>query len=181
MRILIYGFGPYRQFRENVTAKIISGLRSRPGLKKLVFPVRFRQTTFTGALSRHRPDIVLGLGQSSRRRIEIESRAVNRRRSRKSDAPKPIFRSGPKHLRATLELKASRFTNRSKNAGDYVCNYSMYVILREIAQANANTRFGFVHIPYDYDVVKARRLIERFLQQCYRSATSRKPQKPGER
>ena len=69
MRILIYGFGPYRRFHENITAKIIAALPKRAGLKKLVFPVRFQRAPFVQALKQHNPDIVLGLGQSSRRAI----------------------------------------------------------------------------------------------------------------
>ena len=50
MRILIYGFRPYRQFHDNVTEKIVSSLPKRRGLKKIVFAVRFHKSQFTGAV-----------------------------------------------------------------------------------------------------------------------------------
>jgi pyrrolidone-carboxylate peptidase len=172
MRILIYGFGPYRQFRENITAKIIDALPRRAGLKKLVFPVRFQRALFVQAL-KHNSDIVVGLGQSSRRAIEIETRAVNRRSVGTAEKVRPIFTRENKHLATTLKVKAGRSAKVSKDAGDYVCNYSMYVMLREIARENLNVSFGFIHIPHDYDEGAARRFIEGVLRQCYRSRTRR--------
>jgi pyrrolidone-carboxylate peptidase len=174
MRILIYGFGPYRRFRENITAKIIAALPRRAGLKKLVFPVRFQRAPFVQALKQHSPDIVLGLGQSSRRGIQVETRAVNRRRVRTAEELRPIFTSENKQLFTTLKLKAQRRAQVSKDAGDYVCNYSMYVMLREIVREHLNVSFGFIHIPHDYDEPAARRFIEGVLRQCYRSQARRK-------
>jgi pyroglutamyl-peptidase len=173
VRILIYGFGPYRRFRENITAKIIEALPRRAGLKKLVFPVRFQRAPFVQALKQHRPDIVLGLGQSSRRGIQVETRAVNHRRVKKAHKRRPIFTGENKRLATTLNLRTVRWAKVSKDAGDYVCNYSMYVMLREIVRENLNVSFGFIHIPHDYDERVARRFIEGVLRQCYRSEARR--------
>jgi pyroglutamyl-peptidase len=164
MRILLYGFGPYKQFRQNITAKIVRSVPKKTGLRKLVFPVRFDRAQFIKALDRYRPDIVLGLGQSSRRGIEIETRAANRRRANKKDSPKPIRRNGPKSLAATLALRLGRQARRSNNAGDYVCNYSMYVVLDQIKRKGLQTAFGFLHIPHDYNVRKAGKLVRAVLK-----------------
>lgn len=163
MRVLIYGFGPYRQFRDNITAKILETLPVSGGLKKIVFPVRFDRNQFVRALKRHRPDIVLGLGQSSRRNIEIEARALNRRREGKTNEG-PISAVGPRWLPTTLGIKAGRQTRRSRNAGDYVCNYSMYVMLAHIARTKMRIPFGFIHIPHDYERRKAGRFVRRVLR-----------------
>ena len=165
MRILVYGFGPYRQFRDNITARIIKSLPGQVGLKKIIFPVRFQRHQFVDALDRYKPDIILGLGQSSRTRIEVESRARNRRRARNLEAPRPIFKNKPASLPTTLPIHAGRGAGRSNNAGDYVCNYSMFVLLVEISRRQLKTRFGFVHIPHDCDERKARRLVQRILRQ----------------
>ena len=50
-RILLYGFGPYRQFRDNITARIIKSLPRQAGLKKVVFPVRFHRAQFVEAIA----------------------------------------------------------------------------------------------------------------------------------
>lgn len=171
MRILIYGFGPYRQFHDNITAQIIKSLPARSGLKKVVFPVRFQRGQFIGALRRHNPEVVIGLGQSARQQIEVEARAKNRRRARKIDKPRAIILNGPKTRPTTLEIKTGRWIGRSKNAGDYVCNYSMFVLLDEIARKDLKIPFGFIHIPRDCDRQKASRLVQRVLRQCQNPRT----------
>src|SRR5574341_771784 len=166
-RILLYGFGPYREFRDNITARIIRSLPSQAGLKKLLFPVRFRRRQFIDALHRHRPDIILGLGQSSRKQIEVETRARNRRRARKQDRPRPIFNDQPKLLPTTLAIRAGRWAGMSKDAGDYVCNYSMFVLLDEIRRKEMRTRLGFIHIPHDCDHREASRYVLRILRRFH--------------
>jgi pyroglutamyl-peptidase len=166
MQILLYGFGPYRQFRDNITARILKSLPARSGLKKVVFPVRFQRRQFISALRRHKPAVVLGLGQSTRQQIEVEARARNRRRARKSDKPKAIIGTAPKTRPTTLDIKRGRWIGKSTNAGDYVCNYSMFVLLEEIARKELKIPFGFIHIPYDCDPEKASRFVQRVLRQC---------------
>jgi pyroglutamyl-peptidase len=168
MRILVYGFGPYRQFRDNISARLIERLPIEAGLKTIVFPVRFQRRQFVAAIRRHQPDVVLGLGQSSRKRIEVEKRARNRRRERQFDKPRPIFANRPLRMPTTLKLRSGRWVGTSRNAGDYVCNYSMYVLLDEIARGRRAVRFGFIHIPHDYDLDKAGRMLRRVLKQCRR-------------
>jgi pyroglutamyl-peptidase len=165
-RILLYGFGPYRQFRDNITAKIVQSLPRQPGLRKVVFPARFSRKQFVDALKRHNPDVVLGLGQSSRRRIEVELQAKNRRRSSKAAKAKTISGRGPARLKTTLDVKIERQVGKSTNAGDYVCNFSMYVMLAHIRRVGTDVPYGFIHIPYDHDRVKARRSVAKILRCC---------------
>ena len=174
MRILVYGFGPYRRFHDNITAQIIKSLPAQVGLKKLIFPVRFQRSQFVSALRRYKPAIVLGLGQSARRRIEIEARAKNRRRARKTDLPRPILIGGPKAWKTTLEIESRRGIGRSSNAGDYVCNYSMFVLLNEIVRKDLKIPFGFIHIPHDYGLPNASRFVRTVLRQCRRSRAKAK-------
>jgi pyrrolidone-carboxylate peptidase len=162
-RILLYGFGPYRHFKDNITAKVIKTLPALSGLKRVVFPVRFHRGQFVQALERHKTDVVLGLGQSSRRSIEFETQAVNRRRGGKKAKARAIRRRGPRWLPTTLEIPYGRI-KRSKNAGDYVCNFSMYVMLEQIRRAGAKIKFGFVHIPHDADPRQATQVIARALR-----------------
>jgi pyrrolidone-carboxylate peptidase len=163
-RILLYGFGPYRQFRDNITAKIIKSLPPAKGVVRVVFRVRFDRAQFVQALERHRPDIVLGLGQSSRRTLEVETRAANRRRADKHSRARPIRKGGTRWLPTTLALKLGRGIKQSKNAGDYVCNYSMYIMLDHIGRDTCAAAFGFVHIPHDYDLRCAKTIILKALQ-----------------
>jgi pyroglutamyl-peptidase len=150
MRLLIYGFGPYREFPENITEKILRRLPRRSGLKKIVFPVRFYKRQFINAVKNHEPDVILGLGQCSRgQRLRIESRAKNRKRNSPKEKARPIIVGGPQRLGTNLKLALNG--ESSNNAGDYVCNYSMYVILHFIKRHRLPIRYGFIHIPYRYD------------------------------
>jgi len=160
MRILIYGFGPYHQFRDNVTEKIVRALPKRRGLKKIVFPVRFHKGQFTGAVEQFRPDVILGLGQCSTGRVlRIETRAVNRLRNTKNEQPKPIVRAGSPELYPDLQLDLAGRARMSRDAGDYVCNFSMYVMLDHIKRLRLPILYGFVHVPCRYDQKLAQRAL----------------------
>ena len=167
VRVLIYGFGPYRKFTENITAQIIDSLAPRPGLRRVVLPVRFQRKQFVDALGYPMPLMVVGLGQSSRPRIEVETRAINRRRASKASAPRPITAGGEAWLPATMPLEVLSASARSINAGDYVCNFSMYVMLEEIERQEHHGRFAFVHIPFDHDLPGACRYVERVVVECF--------------
>jgi pyroglutamyl-peptidase len=172
MRLLVYGFGPYKQFKTNITQKIIRKFPRSANLKKIVFPVRFDKNQFIAAVAKHRPDVILGLGQcGSGKHLRIERRAVNRRRNSKEEKGRTIRRGGPKSLTPTLRLRKTLFGGQAKsssNAGDYVCNYSMYMVLDHIKRKSSKTRFGFVHIPHDYPFARAFRLIRRAVRRLDR-------------
>jgi pyroglutamyl-peptidase len=162
MRLLIYGFGPYRHFQDNVTEKIVRRLRRRDGRKKIVFPVRFHRGQFLNAIKKHRPDFILGLGQCAHgERLRIEVQAVNRRRNSPGDKARPILAGGPPSLKTSIRLSLGRQGKSSNKAGEYVCNYSMYIILDFIKRHRLPIRFGFIHIPHRYDYRKAMRLVEK--------------------
>ena len=169
MRVLVYGFGPYRQFRKNITARIVKSLAISPALATEIFPVRFQRRQFTAALNRHRPDIVLGLGQCMRSHIDLESRAHNHKRASKSAELRPILKNRPRVLPTTLTMRTGRMLRMSNDAGDYVCNYSMYVMLDAIARKRSRARFGFIHIPHDWNLNQAVQLVRRILRQCRRA------------
>lgn len=164
MRVLVYGFGPYKRFSDNITEKIIGMLPSQPNVKTVVFQVRFHKRQFINVLKRHQPDVVIGLGQCTRNRAEIESRATNRQRAGKKGSVKLIRRSGAEFLPTTLEIKLGPQVGRSVNAGDYVCNYSMYVMLDYIRRNAGEVELTFLHIPHDADPRKATALVTRAIK-----------------
>jgi hypothetical protein len=118
-------------------------------------------------IQRTKPDIVLGLGQSSRQRIEIERQAANRRRTRPGVSSRRILPGAPQRLPTTLRLRIGGEARRSTDAGDYVCNFSMYVMLEHIRRNRLNMDYGFIHIPHDYDVLKATRLVEKIVGRLF--------------
>lgn len=165
MRILVYGFGVYRNFKENVTEKIIRRLPPRRQLRKIIFPVKFHGRQFIDSVRKHDPEVILGLGQCSRgKRLRIERRAINRRRNDRGEKAQPIVRGGPRQLPTNLKLNIGSQARLSRNAGDYVCNYSMYVILDHLMRRRMPVGFGFIHIPHDYDPRKASRILAKAIE-----------------
>jgi len=169
MRVLVYGFGPYKRFKNNITREIVGKLRASRNLMKIVFPVRFDKKQFTAAIKKHRPDVILGLGQcSTGRLLRIERRAVNKRRNHKKEKPRSILRGGSKWIPTDLKLGKSAWDKRAKisyDAGDYVCNFSMYVILDYLRRPGSATRFGFIHIPHGHNLKYAGRFVSRVLRE----------------
>jgi pyrrolidone-carboxylate peptidase len=162
MRFLLYGFGPYRQFQNNISAEIVRKFPKRPWIKKAVFPVRFDRSQFINTIRDGRPEIILGLGQCSRGRLlRIERTAVNRRRNSKKEKPRPITAAGAKKLSVNLKLDLGSQARSSRDAGNYVCNYSMYVILDYLQRHRLSTRLAFVHIPHNYHPNKALRVLQK--------------------
>jgi pyrrolidone-carboxylate peptidase len=177
MRILLYGFGPYRQFRDNVTERILRKIPKRRGLTKIVFPVKFNRSQFIGAVTRYKPQWIVGLGQCSRgRRLRIETRAINRRRSSKREKARPIVARGAPKLFTDLRLDLGRQARRSRNAGDYVCNFSIYVILETLRHHQLEIRYGFIHVPHDYDPEKAAGLLTHALNRVARQESAGWPE-----
>jgi len=166
MRVLLYGFGPYKQFKSNITHRIVTKLPRSANLKKIVFPVRFNKTQFTAAIAKHRPDVILGLGQcSTGTKLRVERRAVNVRRNNKEEKGRAIVRGGAKALRTTLKLRGlGKQAQESRSAGDYVCNFSMYVMLEYLKRRRKEAHYGFVHIPHDYDRDRAARFVRKVIQ-----------------
>ena len=177
MRILIYGFGAYRQFKQNITQQVLGKLRRSAGLKKIVFPVRFDRRQFTSAVKQYRPDVVLGLGQCSRGRLmRIERRAINRKRNNGKGRARPIVRGGPRRLPTTLKLETlglGKSAKVSRDAGDYVCNFSMYIMLNYLRRCRPDARFGFIHIPRDFNPERVVRFVRRILRKAVGKCSTR--------
>jgi len=173
-RILIYGFGPYRHFQKNVTETIVRRFPQLPRLRRIVFPVKFQKAQFIKAVNEHKPDVILGLGQCSRGSLlRIETGAYNRRRSTKQEKPRPIAGGGARKLPTNLPLDLGRQARASYRPGDYVCNYSMYIIMEFLRRRRWQSRLGFVHIPHKADPEKVTKLLTKALDKIVVETKSR--------
>jgi len=162
MRILLYGFKPFLHYKENVTEKVLRKIKKKKNLKKVVFDVKFNKKQFIDEIKSFRPDIIIGLGQHPRgKMLRNERKAVNSKKYKKKDRPKPINPKGEDCLFSTLKVKRSKRIWYSHDAGEYVCNFSMYVILDHIR--SKDIQFTFIHIPQDYDVNKVVRYLKKLI------------------
>ena len=169
MRILVYGFEPYLSYKENVTKKVLRKLRIGKNLIKIVFPVYFHKQIFLNKIRRVNPDIIVGLGQYSRgHKIRIERKAINLKRSGQKEKLKVIAQNKPHHYFLKMKLNKDANSWISYNSGDYVCNFSMYVISDYIRKRK--TKYAFIHIPKDYSINKATRFVEAKLREIQKTA-----------
>lgn len=117
----------------------------------------------TEAIDRHRPALVVCLGQAGgRAHLSVERVAINVDDARIEDnagarpIDEPVAVDGPPAYFATLPIKAMAKAMRdagvpaevSNSAGTYVCNHVMYGVLHHLARSPSATRAGFIHVPY---------------------------------
>jgi len=154
-KTLVYGFRPFLDVEENISASVVRALRPRGGLVKRVFDVKFHRSQFIDAVRAADAELVLGLGLHGRaRKLRIERRAVNVRRSPHKPC-RPIRAGGPDYRFVSLKIRPSALSTVTYDAGTYVCNFSMYV-LSEFCESRG-IPYAFVHVPPDArvrDVVK---------------------------
>ena len=163
MRITIYGFKSFLDYKENITEKIIKKIKNKKNLKKIVFNVEFNKNQFLKEIKKSNPDIIIGLGQYSRgEKIRIERKAINAQRKNEEKFSKKINKKGLKYLFTNLKLKKDSFSWISYYAGDYVCNFSMYIISDFIK--NKNIKYAFIHIPKDFKLSEAVEFVEKRLK-----------------
>jgi len=151
-RILIYGFGPYQQYTTNITEALLRDMRLPRNVFTEVFDVRFSRRMFENTFETVQPDVILGLGQHPRaRKLRIERRTYKR-----DHFAQARF--------VNLSLPHTSETTVTYDAGNYVCNYSMWVSTAWCIQNNA--RCGFLHVPKDYSMNKLEKYVRRVITSC---------------
>lgn len=172
-KILVYGFGPYAEFSENITEAILALLGDNDEIVTECFETKFSRAMFYRALERHAPEIIIGLGQHRRaRKLRIERKAVNLR-GRKPGPLKPIRDGGPPYLFVNLRLHDSEETTVTCDAGTYVCNFSMYVCLEYCRKTGC--RFAFIHVPRRYDAAAAAGYVLKAIRQARETMKASEP------
>lgn len=160
--ILIYGFGPFRHYRRNITQALLQRLPKRAQLETLILPVRFEPELFLEPVKTLQPDYILGLGQCPRGDLlRLERKAWNLMRDKSQGLEAVIEVDGPASLPVTWHLPLHSDTRVSYDAGRYVCNFSMYTLSR-YAQQN-QVPYAFVHIPRSFSLNRAQAWLENLL------------------
>ena len=166
--LLVCGFGPFPGVPENPAMLTVEQLRSerwRPGTATVGYALL--PTTWGGAvdtvLARLGPgvDAVLLVGVASTADcFRVETQGRNATATAAPDANgamhphRRIEADGPEHRPATAPIAAivsaiaaeGLGVEASPDAGDYLCNYSLYRLLGEADAAGA-PRVGFLHLP----------------------------------
>ncbi len=167
--LLVTGFGPFPGAPANPTEALVRELAHVPpetfgaaGFHAVVLPTEYRRSwsILRRLYGRLAPDVVVHFGLSARADALMIERTARRRCA--SDRPDAVGfaprrgqarRTGPETLASTLPaeriiaalLEAGLPAAASDDAGDYVCNATLY---RSLAEAAASPRrIGFVHVP----------------------------------
>jgi pyroglutamyl-peptidase len=168
IRMLVTGFGQFPGVRRNPAAVLVQALQKyKRRLMRLdielnldILPVTYAEIAprLKALAAKVRPDACLHLGLAARRKVlSVETRALNRISPLRRDACKAaparfrISPGGPEVLRSTFPapaiaaaLTAAGLPARlSGNAGNYVCNQTLYLSLA----LNPAVPIGFIHVP----------------------------------
>jgi pyrrolidone-carboxylate peptidase len=157
--LLIYGFGPYLDFEDNITLEVIGRLPPELRRRSHVFDVVFDAAMFETRFADTQPRYLLGLGQTPHgNNLRIESRTVNA-------MAEPTTQPGPIDSRASegqrpmsWRLPDDPACVVSRDAGTYVCNFSMW-IAEDWARRNGAAA-AFIHVPRVFDPGQAARYVE---------------------
>ncbi|WOO42208.1 hypothetical protein [Rubellicoccus peritrichatus] len=156
-RALVYGFGPFQNYRHNVTSDIVAEINQTGLATGIVFDVRFDREMFEDAIKHHRPDIIIGMGQHpGAKKIRIERRAVNWRKDDQLNE-QMIAENGPRYRYTSLKIPDDDLSTITYDAGTYVCNFSMYVMCEY--SKRTGVPFAFLHVPFDVDPKRVVRYI----------------------
>jgi pyroglutamyl-peptidase len=171
--VLVTGFEPFGGEKSNPSWDICNRLpREIAGLRVEIcrVPCEFRRAieTVASAIEKHRPALVVCLGQAGgRAHMSVERVAINIDDSRIADnggaqpVDEAIAPNGPPAYFATLPVKAMAKamgaagvpTEVSNSAGTYVCNHLMYGVLHYLAASGLGAHAGFIHVPYSEEQV----------------------------
>jgi len=175
--VLVTGFEPFGGEKVNpswqVCAKLPNSIAGHR-IETCRVPCEFRTAieVVAEAIQRHRPSIVLSLGQAGgRAQMAVERVAINVDDARAPDnagqqpIDEEIAANGPPAYFSTLPVKAMVAAMRgagvpaelSNSAGTYVCNHLMYGVLHFLAASGTAARAGFIHVPYSEEQVLDKR------------------------
>jgi pyroglutamyl-peptidase len=165
--VLVTGFEPFGGEALNPSARVAQALHGRTidGVPVIgaVLPCVFGAAidALRDALERHRPQLVLALGQAAgRSALSLERVAINVDDARIPDnagvqpVDTPVVAKGPAAHFTTLPVKAMVAALRaaghpaelSHSAGTFVCNHVFYG-LQHALRARRSARSGFMHLP----------------------------------
>lgn len=168
MRVLITGFEPYWDYPENsswaVAEKVTACGMLDVDIVAEQMPVSFERvaTAIRNAVEKHRPDLIIMLGQSGGSdRVKLERVALNMMDSKLADndgvipneelintnTPTALFTNMPiRSLRTAIEEQGVA-VKISNSCGLYVCNRLYYEALL-LCQEQPQIRAIFVHLPF---------------------------------
>ncbi|WP_396287321.1 pyroglutamyl-peptidase I [Amycolatopsis sp. PS_44_ISF1] len=174
MTVLMTGFEPFNGSAINPSWEAVSLAAERHREVVAVrLPCEFDTTAaaLRAAIERHRPDVVVCVGQAGRREeVTPEYVAINVLDTPIPDnvgtQPRdlPVLEGGPAAYFTSLPVKAAATAIRaagipgsvSYTAGTTGCNHAFYCLMHLLATEFLGLRGGFVHVPFSPEQSAAR-------------------------
>ena len=150
--LLIYGFGPFDGYETNISQQVVLRLPPLPNCSTAVFDVCFSRQMFMDVFERLNPSHILGLGQTAHGdRLRVERVARNEMAERGGEVVAIVPGASSKTL--SWCLPEDERCEVGNDAGQYVCNFSMWAADEWVRQRNGLS--AFVHVPAQHDVESA--------------------------
>ena len=157
--VLIYAFSSWGGKSKNVSQEVLQALEVQAD--KVTLKVKFEYEPYKDIVKRGY-NLIVGLGQYPRgRSIRIERFAQNLFGSR-AKGYVPIELGGPDKIELDLRLTPMPGVLFSDDAGRFVCNFSMYTLMRH---KKKETKLAFFHIPKQVGVDWATEVVSKLLAQ----------------
>lgn len=157
-KVLVYAFASWGKNNTNISEQILNQL-DLP-VDKIVLPVSFNKQVYSDILNKGYTHII-GLGQHNTGSLIRIEQIANNIYGSKSNGYQTI-ESRPTTLQVDLQLIPTSHSILTYDAGKFVCNYSMYTILRE---KRKDQQFAFLHIPKSINLYDATIHVEEILKQ----------------
>lgn len=166
MTVLLFGFEPFLEFDENPSDLVVRSLQGRTmaghDVVGRTLPVDYSsiEGQILSGVEAVKPDLALGFGLAAGRdRVTPEKVALNYVNSKSKDNSGrilegvPITTGQPDALFTNLPVEAlvdelnrqAIPSSLSLSAGAYLCNYVMYISMREAKRSGFKS--GFIHLP----------------------------------
>ena len=163
-KLLIYGFKPFGKYKKNISEELVKKIKVPDDfkVKKVILPVRFSKRILR-EIKKFKPDFILGLGQKGKGKLLEIERATENIYNKNGKAK--IFPKAPKRYFLNLIFDKIKGTRRDYHSGDYVCNWTRYLIMNYINKHKLNIKFTFLHAPKDFPIKKGVEIITKILNQ----------------
>lgn len=164
-KVLIYGFRPFKKYKTNISAEIIKRIKEKE-ITKVILPIVYKKKYIINRVRKSKPDIIIGLGQTAGEKfLTIERKAKNIYEKERPTGRKVINPKGQKEIFLNWKPKTPRGVRISYDPGEYLCNFTMYCLMNYINKNNLKTKFTFIHIPNDYSLQKATKIIQEIISE----------------
>ncbi|MFC1755223.1 hypothetical protein ACFL96_17835 [Thermoproteota archaeon] len=176
---VIAGFKPFLNYKRNSTEEFLKKIPDSNNIKKVILPVWYSKHAILRPIKKYNPStyIILGMWQGNHIKTETVAKneyltfknpfmrlfirilslfRINYKTDKKIPKNKLITFPIDKNKRKEIKIKPVKGIKTSKDAGNFVCNYAIWVV----RQYKPKTNFHFIHVPENMNKTQEKRLLK---------------------